>query len=391
MIAAFEVENGPRYGRIRRMTNSPFTLTHTDTGTAARRGTVHTAHGPIETPLFMPVGTRATVKGVSPDRLARLGAQTVLSNAYHLFLRPGDRVIEAAGGLNRFMGWTGTTLTDSGGFQVFSLADTVKVTDEGVAFRSIVDGAKHFWTPEDNMGIQQRIGADIVMQLDQCPPYPAERATVETAVRRSAEWARRCKDAHSREDQLLFGIVQGGVHADLRQESVERLSEIGFPGYGIGGYSVGEPHDLMLESLGPVCEALPADRPRYLMGVGNPTTILRAIALGIDMFDCVLPTRTARLGTAFSSEGRLNLRNARFATDNGPLDPACACPTCTTFTRAYIRHLVTTKEMMGATLLSEHNLFFLLDLTANARLAVEEGRYAGFLAQWLASPAVLDY
>ncbi|HEY5276285.1 MAG TPA: tRNA guanosine(34) transglycosylase Tgt, partial [Coriobacteriia bacterium] len=249
------------------MTNASFTLVRTDPSSSARRGTIATAHGPIETPLFMPVGTRATVKGVLPARLAELGAQTVLANAYHLFLRPGEAIIEAAGGLNRFMGWSGTTLTDSGGFQVFSLADTVKVTDEGVAFRSIVDGAKHFWTPEDNMAIQQRIGADIVMQLDQCPPYPAERATVETAVRRSAEWARRCRDAHTRDDQLLFGIVQGGVHEDLRLESVERLAEIGFPGYGIGGYSVGEPHDMMLESLAPVCAALPADRPRYLMGV----------------------------------------------------------------------------------------------------------------------------
>jgi queuine tRNA-ribosyltransferase len=373
------------------MNPSHFTLAGTDPHSSARRGTVLTAHGPIETPLFMPVGTRATVKGVLPERLARLGAQTVLSNAYHLFLRPGEAIVESAGGLGAFMGWTGTTLTDSGGFQVFSLADTVSVTDEGVAFRSIVDGAKHFWTPEDNMAIQQCLGADIIMQLDQCPPYPAERATVETAVRRSAEWARRCRDAHTRPDQLLFGIVQGGVHDDLRLESVERLVEIGFPGYGIGGYSVGEPHDMMLESLGPVCAALPADRPRYLMGVGNPTTILRAIALGVDMFDCVLPTRTARTGTAFSSEGRLNLRNARFATDTGPLDPQCSCPTCTTFTRSYIRHLVTTKEMLGAILLSEHNLFYLLDLTAKARAAIEEGRYAEFLAAWLASPAAVDY
>jgi queuine tRNA-ribosyltransferase len=373
------------------METSSYALRCVDARTSARRGTLTTAHGAIETPLFMPVGTRATVKGVLPDRLAALGAQTVLSNTYHLFLRPGDAIVEAAGGLNSFMGWGGTTLTDSGGFQIFSLADTVKVTDEGVAFRSILDGAKHFWTPEDNMAIQQRIGADIVMQLDQCPPYPAERATVETAVRRSAEWALRCKDAHTRDGQLLFGIVQGGVHADLRAESVERLGEIGFPGYGIGGYSVGEPHDMMLESLGPVCDALPADRPRYLMGVGNPTTILRAIALGVDMFDCVLPTRTARLGTAFSSEGRLNLRNARFATDTGPLDPECACPTCTGFSRSYIRHLVSTKEMLGAILLSEHNLFYLLDLTAKARAAIEAGRYAEFLERWLASPAAADY
>jgi queuine tRNA-ribosyltransferase len=373
------------------MATPSFSLLATDPGTAARRGTLATAHGPIQTPLFMPVGTRATVKGVLPDRLAELGAQTVLANTYHLFLRPGDAVIEAAGGLNRFMGWEGTTLTDSGGFQVFSLADTVKVTDEGVAFRSIVDGAAHFWTPEDNMGIQQRIGADIVMQLDECPPYPASRERVATAVRRSAEWAARCAASHTREDQHLFGIVQGGVFADLRAESVERLTGIGFAGYGIGGYSVGEPHDLMLESLAPVCAALPADRPRYLMGVGNPTTILRAIAVGVDMFDCVLPTRTARLGTAFSSEGRLNLRNARFSTDTGPLDPACACPTCARFTRSYLRHLVTTKEMLGSILLSEHNLFYLLDLTAKARDAIARGTYGAFLDEWLGSAAAADF
>lgn len=373
------------------MTRLGFDLLGTDPATAARRGVIHTAHGDIQTPLFMPVGTRATVKGVHPHRLAGLGAQTVLSNTYHLFLRPGDETVAAVGGLNRFMGWGGTTLTDSGGFQVFSLADTVKLSDEGVAFHSIVDGAKHFWTPEDNMGIQERIGADIIMQLDQCAPYPADERLVVTAMRRSAAWARRCKDAHTRSDQLLFGIVQGGVHAHLRTESVERLAEIGFSGYGIGGYSVGEPHELMLESLAPVCALLPADRPRYLMGVGNPTTIVRAIALGVDMFDCVLPTRTARLGTAFSSEGRLNMRNARFARDDSPLDPACACPTCTSFSRSYIRHLVTTKEMLGAILLSEHNLFYLLDLTRRAREAIEQGRYAALLDDWLASPAADDY
>ena len=373
------------------MTPLGFHLVATDPHTSARRGTLETAHGPIETPVFMPVGTRATVKGVLPSRLKDLGAQTVLANAYHLFLRPGDETVEAAGGLGRFMGWDGTTLTDSGGFQVFSLAETVKVTDDGVAFSSIVDGAKHFWSPEDNMAIQQRMGADIVMQLDQCPPYPAERGDVATAVRRSATWARRCKDAHTRADQLVFGIVQGGVHADLRAESVERLVAIGFPGYGIGGYSVGEPHDLMLDSLAPVCGLMPVGSPRYLMGVGNPTTILRAIALGVDMFDCVLPTRTARLGTAFSSEGRLNLRNARFAHDPGPLDPECGCPTCAKFSRSYIRHLVSSKEMLGAILLTEHNLFYLLDLTRRARRAIECGVYGEFLAAWESGPAAADY
>ncbi|MDO8964868.1 MAG: tRNA guanosine(34) transglycosylase Tgt [Coriobacteriia bacterium] len=373
------------------MAHHDFHLIATDPGTAARRGTFTTPHGDIETPVFMPVGTRATVKGVLPDRLAGLGASVLLSNTYHLFLRPGAELLAEMGGLHRFMGWDRAILTDSGGFQVFSLADTVKVTDDGVAFRSIVDGAKHFWTPEENMRVQELLGADIIMQLDQCPPYPADEALVATAVRRSAEWAARCRAAHTRPDQALFGIVQGGVFPGLRAESAERLVEIGFPGYGIGGYSVGEPHELMLESLGAVCDALPADRPRYLMGVGNPTTIVAAIGLGVDMFDCVLPTRTARLGTAFSSEGRLNLRNARFARDGGPLDPTCGCPTCARYSRAYLRHLVTTKEMLGAILLSEHNLFYLLDLTRRAREAVETGSYAAFVRSWMDSPAADDY
>jgi len=368
-----------------------FELINVDPSTSARRGRFLTSHGAVETPLFMPVGTRATVKGVLPDQLRSLGAQVVLANTYHLFLRPGSDLVREAGGLHAFMNWDRAILTDSGGFQIFSLADTLKLSDEGVKFRSIVDGAWHFWSPEDNMRIQEDLGADIIMQLDQCPPYPAEKEFVATAVKRSADWAARCKAAHRREDQALFGIVQGGVHLDLRLESIERLGEIGFPGYGIGGYSVGEPHELMLESLAPVCAALPADRPRYLMGVGNPTTILEAIAAGVDMFDCVLPTRTARLGTAFSSEGRLNLRNARFARDFGPLDGACACSTCTQYSRAYIRHLVNTKEMLGAMLLSLHNLHYLLDLTAQARAALEAGTFGEFLSAWRGSPACDDY
>ncbi|MDZ4168866.1 MAG: tRNA guanosine(34) transglycosylase Tgt [Coriobacteriia bacterium] len=362
-----------------------------DTSTAARAGSFATAHGEIPTPLFMPVGTRASVKGVTPDQLEAVGAHVVLANTYHLFLRPGDELIAEAGGLHSFMNWERPILTDSGGFQIFSLADTLKLTDEGVRFRSIVDGSWHSWTPEDNMRIQQNLGADIIMQLDQCPPYPAERELVETAVMRSAAWAQRCRSAHAREDQALFGIVQGGVHTDLRLRSVEMLAEIGFPGYGIGGYSVGEPHDLMLESLAPVCDALPADRPRYLMGVGNPTTMLEAIGLGVDLFDCVLPTRTARLGTAFSSEGRLNMRNARFTRDFGPLDAECSCSTCSKYTRAYLRHLVNTKEMLGSTLLSIHNLHYLIELTRRARASIVQGEYGEFLARWRDSPAADDF
>lgn len=371
--------------------DAAFTLEAADPRTRARAGVLRTAHGDVATPAFMPVGTRATVKGLTPAQLRDLGAGIVLANAYHLFLRPGTDVIAEAGGIHAFMGWDGPVLTDSGGFQVFSLSDTLKVTDEGVRFRSIVDGAQHFWTPEDNVRVQEAIGADVIMQLDECPPYPADEVRVADAVRRSAEWAARCKAAHAREDQLLFGIVQGGVFPRLRAESVERLAGIGFPGYAVGGYSVGEPHELMLESLAPVAEVLPADAPRYLMGVGNPTTMVRAVGLGIDLFDCVLPTRTARLGTAFSSEGRLNLRNARFARDLGPLDPACSCPACAAHSRAYLSHLVRAKEMLGAVLLTIHNLHFLLDLTRQAREAVLRGGYAGFEAEWAASPAAADW
>lgn len=339
----------------------------------------------------MPVGTRATVKGVLPAQLKEIGAQIVLANAYHLFLRPGTEVIRAAGGLHSFMNWDRPILTDSGGFQVFSLSGTFRPSDQGVTFRSIVDGVWHSWTPEDNIAVQEALGADIVMQLDECPPYPAEESVVARAVRRSAEWAARAKAAQTRPDQTLFGIVQGGVYPHLRQESVERLREIGFAGYAIGGYSVGEPHDEMLESLGPVASALPTAGPRYLMGVGNPTSLLQAVALGVDMFDCVLPTRTARLGTAFSSTGRMNLKNAQYAADAGPLDPACSCPTCTGYSRAYLRHLLASKEMLGGILLSIHNLYYLLDLTAQARRAIGDGQYRGFLDSWMASPAAHDY
>lgn len=373
------------------MTLFDFDVTAADTVSAARAGIFHTAHGPVRTPVFMPVGTRATVKGVTTTQLREIGAQVLLANAYHLFLRPGSDVVALNGGLHAFMNWDHAILTDSGGFQIFSLADTLKLSDDGVEFRSIIDGTKHFWTPEENMRIQQELGGDIAMVLDQCPPYPAEESAVADAVRRSASWAARCKTAHTREDQALFGIVQGGVYPHLRAESVERTVALDFLGYGIGGYSVGEPHELMLESLAPVAAMLPENRPRYLMGVGNPTTMLRAIALGIDMFDCVLPTRTARTGTAFSSTGRMNLKNAKYTRDTGPLDPACSCPTCTGYTRSYLRHLVTTKEMLGATLISVHNLHFLFDLAEQARTAIAAGTYAGFLAAWLDGPGADDY
>ena len=376
--------------------------THIDaTSGHARALTFETARGPVRTPMFMPVGTRASVKGILPETLTQLGSQVVLANTYHLFLKPGVDVVEENGGIQAFMNYPGPMLTDSGGFQIFSLADTVKLDDDGVTFASIYDGSKIRWTPEDNMDIQERIGADIAMQLDQCPPYPATREFVERAVDLSANWARRCLAAHKRPDQALFGIVQGGMHLDLRMDSIRRLQEMsdeskaaggrGFDGYGIGGYSVGESHDMMFETLGQVARALPENKPRYLMGVGNPTTLVRAIHEGVDMFDCVLPTRTGRMGTAFSHEGRLNMRNARFTHDLGPLDPKCDCPVCTQYTRSYLRHLVKVDEMLGGILLSMHNTYFLLNLAGQAREAILAGAYEEFYEEWMNSPACKDY
>ena len=367
----------------------------------ARALTFTTAHGDFHTPMFMPVGTSATVKGITPPQLRKLKSQVVLANTYHLSQRPGEDVVAQAGGVHKFMNYDGPMLTDSGGFQIFSLADTRKLDDDGVTFRSIYDGSYVRWTPEENMRIQEALGADIAMQLDQCPPYPATREFVERAVDLSAMWARRCLAAHKRPDQTLFGIVQGGMNLDLRLESIRRLREIEdeslaaggrrFGGFGIGGYSVGEDHETMFETLGQVARALPDDRPRYLMGVGNPTTLVRAVGEGVDMFDCVLPTRTARMGTAFSSQGRMNMRNAKYTRDFTPLDPECTCPTCQNHTRAYIRHLVKQDEMLGGILLSIHNLHYLLDLMRRAREAVLADAYAEFEAQWMASSAAKDY
>ncbi len=367
----------------------------------ARALSYETAHGSFHTPMFMPVGTSATVKGVTVGQLREMDAQVVLSNTYHLAMRPGADVVAQAGGVHAFMNYDGPMLTDSGGFQVFSLADTVKLDQDGLNFHSIYDGAKVRWTPESNMEIQEQLGADIIMQLDQCAPYPAEKSFVARAVDLSANWARRCLVAHKRTDQTLFGIVQGGMHLDLRLDSIARLRAIEdevaaqggrrFGGFGIGGYSVGEDHEIMFETLGDVTRALPEERPRYLMGVGNPTTLVRAVREGVDMFDCVLPTRTARMGTAFSSTGRMNMRNAKFARDFTPIDASCSCPTCQNHSRAYIRHLIKQNEMLGATLLSVHNLHFLIDLMTRARQAVLADTYEEFYQEWMASDAAQDY
>lgn len=368
----------------------------------ARAGSYETAHGTFRTPLFMPVGTHATVKGITTDELHELKSQVVLANTYHLYMRPGVDIVEEAGGVQKFMNYDGPMLTDSGGFQLFSLDHMMKVDPDGVSFQARdYDGSRHRWTPETNMDIQQRIGADICMQLDQCVGYPAKKEDVRASTRLSWEWARRCCDAHTRPDQALFAIAQGGMFLDLRLESAHRLVEIdresrssggrGFQGFGIGGYSVGEEHDVMFETLGQVTRALPENMPRYLMGVGNPTTLVRAVREGVDMFDCVLPTRTGRMGTAFSSTGRMNLRNAKYARDFTPLDHACTCPTCRQYTRAYLRHLIKQKEMLGGILLSMHNLHFLMDLMRRAREAIIADAYEEFYEEWMASPAAIDY
>ena len=368
----------------------------------ARALTFTTAHGEVHTPMFMPVGTHATVKGTTVDVLHEIGSQVVLANTYHLFMRPGIDVIEEAGGIQRFMNYDGPMLTDSGGFQLFSLNHMMKPDSEGVSFKALdYDGSKHRWTPEKNMQIQESIGADIVMQLDQCIGYPAEKRDVAASTQLSWEWAERCLRAHMREDQGLFGIDQGGMHLDLRLASVQHLLEAEkrvqaegkrrFAGFGIGGYSVGEDHKIMFETLGSVTGALPEDRPRYLMGVGNPTTLVRAVHEGVDMFDCVLPTRTGRMGTAFSSIGRMNLRNAKYAHDFTPLDHQCLCPVCRNYSRAYIRHLIKQNEMLGGMLLSEHNLYFLIHLMQEAREAILAGSYEEFYSDWMNSPAANDY
>lgn len=366
-----------------------------DPTTHARAGVLHTPHGDVPTPIFMPVGTKATVKGILPSQLERLGAKIVLANTYHLANRPGEDLVAEMGGLHEFMRWDRPILTDSGGFQVFSHGEFTRLTNDGVEFRTVdYDGRHVFWTPEKNMEIAQKLGADIVMQLDQCPGYPSPRPFVERAVELSSMWAERCFRAHTRADQALFGIVQGGMDLDLRLRSLRHLEECGdFPGYGIGGYSVGEDHDTMFESLAPLAsEYMPKGKPRYLMGVGNPTTLVHGVECGIDMFDCVLPTRTARMGSAFSSEGRLNFRNARFTHDHGPIDPDCTCPVCMGgYTRAYIHHLVKQKEMVGSILLSLHNVYYLLELMRRARQAIVEHRYGQFVSEWDQLPAAQDW
>ena len=355
------------------MTN-PFTLEATDG--AARTGILHTAHGDVRTPVFMPVGTKATVKTVDPLELRDLGAQMVLGNTYHLHFRPGEDVVAELGGLHKFMAWDGPILTDSGGFQVFSLRDTLIASDDdGVTFRSVYDGRPERFTPELAARIQTELASDVAMCLDICPPAGVPRPELEDAVCRTTLWAKKQRDLDRAPGQLRFAITQGGLDAELRRRSSEELVPLDFDGYAIGGLSVGEDRAAMFEATSRAAGYLPAGKARYFMGIGDPEGVIEVIARGVDMFDCVLPTRTARTGSALTWEGRLNLRNARFQRDPGPLDEDCRCPACTRFSRAYIRHLVNQQEILGIRLLSLHNLRFLIDLVRDARRAIERGAF----------------
>ncbi len=346
---------------------------------AARAGILRTQHGEIRTPVFMPVGTKGTVKSLDPDEVRVLGAEILLGNTYHLHFRPGDELIRDLGGLHAFMGWPGPILTDSGGFQIFSLRDTIaRVDDDGVTFRSVYDGATTRFTPELAARIQTNLGSDIAMCLDHVPPPGVSPRQLEDAVRRTTDWAKRQRDERRADGQLRFAISQGGLDDDLRRRSIEELAALDFDGNAIGGLAIGEAREPMFEATDRAAELLPAGKPRYFMGIGDPEGILEVIEAGIDMFDCVLPTRTARTGSALTPHGRLNLRNARFARDQRPLDETCDCPACTRFTRAYIRHLVNQNELLGLRLLSLHNLRFLVNLTGGAREAIERGNFASY-------------
>ncbi|SCZ07337.1 tRNA guanosine(34) transglycosylase Tgt [Alkaliphilus peptidifermentans] len=343
--------------------------------TGARLGKLHTPRGVIETPIFMPVGTQATVKTMTPEELKEIKSQIILSNTYHLYLRPGHKLIENAGGLHKFMNWDGPILTDSGGFQVFSLGDLRKISEEGVEFRSHLDGSKHFISPEKAVEIQNSLGSDIMMVFDECAPYPAEKQYVKNSLERTTRWAKRCKDAHKNTDkQALFGIIQGGMYEDLRKQSLEELIELDFPGYAVGGLSVGEPKPLMYEVLEYTTPFMPKNKPRYLMGVGSPDCLIEGAIRGIDMFDCVLPSRIGRNGTAMTSVGKIVIKNSAHTEAFDALDPECSCYTCKNYSRAYLRHLFKANEVLGLRLLTYHNLHFLLKLMEEVRQAIREDR-----------------
>jgi queuine tRNA-ribosyltransferase len=365
-----------------------FQVLKTDTVTAARRGQLQTRHGKIQTPIFMPVGTQGTVKAVTPDQLHGIGAQIILGNTYHLSLRPGSELIRDLGGLHRFMGWEGPILTDSGGFRVFSLAKLRDITDAGVAFQSHLDGSRHFLGPREVMTIQQNLGSDIAMVLDECPPWPCERDACAKAVARSLRWAKECKAIATDSGFLaaghhVFAIAQGSTFDDLRREAAESLAALDLPGYAVGGVSVGEPEDEMLKQVGATTPFLPADKPRYTMGLGTPPQLLKMVALGVDMFDCVMPTRVARNGLVFTPDGPMNLRNEQYRSDPRPIVEGMDNYTCRNFSRAYLRHLTVAGEMLSGTLLTIHNLHFFLDLMNQARAHIEAGDYAIWHRAWI--------
>ena len=360
-----------------------YELLHECKQTGARRGVIHTPHGDIQTPIFMPVGTQATVKSMTPEELKEeVKAQIILSNTYHLYLRPGQEIVKEAGGLHNFMKWDRPILTDSGGFQVFSLSSLRKITEEGVAFHSHLDGSKHLFTPESVMKTEEYLGADIIMAFDECCPYPSTYEYTKNSMERTTRWAKRCKEAHTTENQALFGIIQGGFFEDLRKKSAEDLIALDLPGYAIGGISVGEPKEEFLKMLYYTTPLMPKDKPRYLMGVGTPDYLIEAALAGIDMCDCVLPTRIARNGTALTSHGKVVVRNATYERDWTPLDPECDCYTCKNYTRAYIRHLVKANEILGVRLLSIHNLRFLTRLMENIRTAIENDCLGDFRTEF---------
>ncbi|MBZ4659195.1 MAG: queuine tRNA-ribosyltransferase [Desulfacinum sp.] len=349
-----------------------------DKEVAARRGRFRTSHGVVETPVFMPVGTQGTVKSLTPQELEELGARIILGNTYHLYLRPGAERIARLGGLHRFMGWRGSILTDSGGFQVFSLAKIRTIDEEGVAFQSHIDGSRHVITPEKSVQIQEALGSDIAMCFDECTPYPVTYEYAKASMERTVRWARRCLEAHRREDQALFGIVQGGIFLDLRRACLEELAALDLPGYALGSLSVGEPKEEMLAVLEEVTPALPADKPRYLMGVGTPEDLVEGVRCGVDMFDCVMPTRNARNGMLFTSWGSIQIKNARYADDPRPVEEGCGCTTCRNFSRAYLRHLFMARELLAYRLNTIHNLHYYLGLMAEIRESLEKGAFS----QW---------
>lgn len=359
-----------------------FKLIKKDEKTLARLGKIYTPHGEIETPVFMPVGTKATVRTMTPEELKEIGIEIILGNAYHLFLRPGIEVIKEAGSLHKFMNWSRPILVDSGGYQIFSLNKTAKLTNDGVEFRSIIDGKLHFINSEKVIEIENALGADIIMVLDECPPYPSDYSYIKESLERTTSWAKRCKNSHHL-GQALFGIIQGGMYKDLRKRSAEEIITLDFHGYGIGGLSLGEPDELTFEVLSYTIPLIPDEKPRYLMGVGDPIGIVEGIALGVDMFDSGLPTRIGRNGSAFTSQGRINIRNAKHQKDYTALDPGCDCYTCKNYTKSYLRHLILSNEILGLRLMSWHNLQFLTNLIKKVRKSIFDGEYSKFKSQFI--------